>query len=79
MRSGLGGASDGQYQGGFRSNGKRGAHESGRGLFWGNHEKYTDDKGIAHFESVAPGSHTVYIDGKDKGVQALSGVTTFYI
>ncbi|WP_395137897.1 hypothetical protein [Armatimonas sp.] len=45
----------------------------------GNHEKYTDDKGIAHFESVAPGSHTVYIDGKDKGVQALSGVTTFYI
>ncbi|WP_309711638.1 hypothetical protein [Armatimonas sp.] len=45
----------------------------------GNHEKYTDDKGLAHFESVSPGSHTVYIDGKDKGVQALSGVTTFYI
>ena len=45
----------------------------------GNYEKYTDDKGLAHFESVSPGSHTVYIDGKDKGVQALSGVTTFYI
>ena len=47
--------------------------------FGGNHEKYTDEKGLAHFESVSPGSHTIYIDGKDKGVQALSGVTTFYI
>ena len=45
----------------------------------GNHEKYTDDKGLAHFESVSPGSHSVYVDGKEKGVLSLSGTTVVYI
>ena len=45
----------------------------------GNHEKYTDDKGLAHFESISPGSYTVYVDGKEKGVLHLSGTTPIYI
>ncbi|MBB6053961.1 hypothetical protein [Armatimonas rosea] len=45
----------------------------------GNHVQYTDDKGLAHFEDVSPGSHTVYIDGKEKGVLYLSGITPVYI
>ena len=45
----------------------------------GNHEQYTDDKGLAHFENVSPGSHTVYVDGKEKGVIHLSGTIPVYI
>jgi protocatechuate 3,4-dioxygenase beta subunit len=32
----------------------------------GNHEQYTDEKGLAHFESISPGSYTVYVDGKER-------------
>ena len=45
----------------------------------GNYEKYTDEKGLAHFESISPGSYTVYVDGKEQGVLSLSGVTVVYI
>ena len=44
----------------------------------GNYEQYTDDKGLAHFD-LSPGSHTVYVDGKEQGVLSLSGVTVVYI
>jgi hypothetical protein len=45
----------------------------------GNYEQYTDEKGLAHFESISPGSYTVYVDGKEKGVLHLSGTTPVYI
>ena len=45
----------------------------------GSTERYTDEKGMAHFENISPGSHSVYVDGVDKGVFALSGVTVVYI
>lgn len=45
----------------------------------GSTERSTDEKGLAHFEDIAPGRHTVYVDGADKGIQDLSGVTVIYI
>ena len=45
----------------------------------GNYEQYTDEKGLAHFENISPGNHTVYVDDKEKGVLHLSGTTPVYI
>ncbi len=45
----------------------------------GSTVKYTDEKGLAHFENISPGSHSVSVDGVDKGVFALSGVTVVYV
>ncbi len=45
----------------------------------GSTERSTDEKGLAHFENISPGQHSVYVDGADKGVQDLSGVTVIYI
>jgi hypothetical protein len=47
--------------------------------YGGNYVEYTDSKGLAHFNDVPPGRHTVYVDGKDMGVNDLSGTTVFYI
>ena len=45
----------------------------------GLYETMTDDKGLAHFEKVSPGSHTVYIDSVKQDEQHLSGITVIYI
>lgn len=45
----------------------------------GGYRATTNDQGIAHFENVTPGRHTVYAEGKDLGEHHLEGTTVLYL
>nr|WP_309696227.1 hypothetical protein [Armatimonas sp.] len=41
--------------------------------------RYTNDQGVAVFETISPGTYTVYVDGVEKKDVALIAEVVLYI
>lgn len=41
--------------------------------------RYTNAQGVAVFETISPGTYTVYVDGIEKNNVSLSGEVVLYI